>query len=174
MVYCSKVSFISIPSTTIFQDKFLLEASSILLQDGLMAALTWISSSHLHSIFDLFPEFHLFLSLGSRLHGEQDFPAAFQRRMCGVRYRILVENKFFFLRLWKTLLSFSSAFQYFSEESILILCPLWVTCHFFSLKSLDLFFFSLIVLKLHDDGVGLLPSILVSSLFILEIGALQF
>ena len=96
MVYCSKVSFISIPSTTIFQDKFLLEASSILLQHGLVAALTWISSSHLHSIFDLFPEFHLFLSLGSRLHGEQDFPAAFQRRMCGVRYRILVENKFFF------------------------------------------------------------------------------
>ena len=127
-----RLVYISTPSTTIFQDKFLLEASSILLQLGLMAALTWISSSHLHSIFDLFPEFHVFLSLGSQLHvGGQDFPAAFKEGCVELGTESWLKINFFFLRLWKTLLSFSSAFEYFSEESILILCPLWVTCHFF-------------------------------------------
>lgn len=69
----------------------------------------------------------------------------------GLGTESLVEHTFF-LKLWKTLLSFSSAFKYFSEESVPLPSALCVTCH--TNKNISerfrSLFISLIVLKFHD------------------------
>lgn len=123
---------------------------------------------YLLSVFGPIPGF---LFVGLLFHGGgQDFPLTFQRRIHGLGIEFLVENIFFsdFGRYCSPLLM---PFSVPRGHPFLFSLRL-VTCHFFSVKGLDLFFS--LILKFPEEDVDILPSIEVSGLFFLKIHILQF
>lgn len=123
---------------------------------------------YLLSVFGPIPGF---LFVGLLFHGGgQDFPLTFQRRIHGLGIEFLVENIFFsdFGRYCSPLLMPFSV----PRGHPFLFSRRFVTCHFFSMKGLDLFFS--LILKFPEEDVDILPSIEVSSLSFLEIHILQF